>query len=487
MANILTIAHTGLNASKKSLETAGHNLANATTEGYSRQRAHQVTSPPILKNGLIQGTGTRIQEINRVHDEFVQKRLNSSTSSFHYYNSRADQLSEVENIFNEIDNEGLNKIINKFFNSFRDLANDPENEAIRSIVRDNARLVVQDFRRIRNTLDNISQGIDRKISAAVKDINQILDRIAGLNDKIGNLEAAGSETGDLRDQRDMAIKSLSEFFRVQTYMDDKNKFVVNAEGIGTLVSGVNPVKLLAGSLGKGESSNQMAGSMEIFFEGRSNFPISNKFNGGEIASLLKVRNEDVYQLQKNMDETAFELTHSVNSIHSQGYVGRNVEFDEDGQVLGRDSIGATTGIPFFRPLDEKLDASSQISLAQEVESDLSNISTALAPNSPGDNRIAVAISKLQHEKIMDGGKSSLEEFYLSTIGKVGLETGKAKLDSEQANGILALANNLREKVSGVSIDEETANLVKFQHAYEASAKVMQTASEMFDTILAIKR
>ena len=113
--------------------------------------------------------------------------------------------------------------------------------------------------------------------------------------------------------------------------------------------------------------------------------------------------------------------------------------------------------------------------------------TAFAPNAPGDNRIALAISKLQHEKFMNGGTATIEEHFLKTVGHVGIETGKAKLDSEQAEAIRTQVETVKERMSGVSLDEEAANMVRFQHAYNASAKVMQAANEMFDTVLSIKR
>lgn len=122
-----------------------------------------------------------------------------------------------------------------------------------------------------------------------------------------------------------------------------------------------------------------------------------------------------------------------------------------------------------------------------MKNDLSNITTGLKPNAPGDNRIALAISKIQHEKFMAGGTATIEEQYLQTIGKIGLEASKANFEQEQSEGILAQVNSIRERISGVSLDEETANMVRYQHAYEASAKVMQTANEMFDTVINIKR
>jgi len=111
----------------------------------------------------------------------------------------------------------------------------------------------------------------------------------------------------------------------------------------------------------------------------------------------------------------------------------------------------------------------------------------LAPNSPGDNRIAIAISKLQHEKILDGGNATFEEGYLTAVSKIGLSTAKSRIDGEQSGGILAQAKSIKERVSGVSIDEETANMVKYQHAYDASARVIKVADEMFDSVIAMMR
>ena len=115
MSDLLSIGVSGLNVSKKALETTGHNLANANTEGYSRQRVSQTTNTPISKGGLIHGSGARIVNINRVHDTFVEKRLNSTISEHEFFKERSLQLEQVENIFNEIDNEGLNKILNRFY------------------------------------------------------------------------------------------------------------------------------------------------------------------------------------------------------------------------------------------------------------------------------------------------------------------------------------------------------------------------------------
>lgn len=487
MANILGIGNSGLIAAKKSLETTGHNIANVNTEGYSRQRVMQQSNVPINHSGLIQGTGVRVRSVDRIHDKFVEQRLQKATSQESFSNHRFEELTQIENIFNELDSDGLNNIINKFYNAFRELSAQPDNETMRSVVRDTANLVVKDFNRIRSSLDGLSRNIDAKIDGEITDINAIAKNITQLNVKIAELEAGGSETGDLRDQRDMAIRELSKSFKIHTYSDEKNNFIVSAVGVGTLVAGSQYQELAAAGTALSDSSSGMDGSVEVFFKSRPAHKITHKFKSGRLTSLIKVRNEDIRKNQEEIDQIAFDFAKSVNAIHSRGYVGRPVQEFEDGRTVASDAKGPVTGINFFKISSTADGAAQSLSLSDEVESDISNIVTALTPNSPGDNRISLAISKLQHEKFMAGGTATIEEQYLKTVGNVGVEVGKAKLDAEQNEGIRVQVETIKERTSGVSLDEEAANMVKFQHAYDAAAKVMQTANEMFETVLSIKR
>ncbi len=487
MADLLGIGRSGLNVSKKSLEVTGHNLSNVNTEGYSRQRVIQSTAIPVSVGGFVLGTGAKVDGVRRFNDEFIDKRLMNSLASNKYFEARTENLEQVENIFNELDSDGLNQVMNKFFNSFRELANQPENETIRSVVRDNATLVVKDFRRIRNTLDTQSENIDRKIMTSVADVNQLLNHIADLNGKITSIEIAQGETGDLRDQRDVALRNLSENFKVHTYTDEKNRFIVTAQGIGTLVTGLHVQELGTVTKNKTDSSNGMNGSVEIVLKDRPSQKITDQFKSGTLASIVKVRNEDLRKLQNDIDGISYQFTTSVNTIHRQGYVNRPITIGADGKPASMDIKGLTTGIDFFKQPTSVEEAGNLIDLSDAVKKDLSNIAAALDPNAPGDNRVAIGISKLQHERISGDGSVTLEEQYLQTIGSIGLETGKARLDAEQASGILAQANSLRERLTGVSIDEETANMVRYQQAYQASARIMQAADDMFKTVLDIKR
>ncbi len=485
--NLLNIGKSGLFSAKKSLETTGHNIANAGTEGYSRQRTIQTTATPIIKDGFVSGTGSVTKGTERVHDKFLEKRLNQTLSKKQFYQERAEQLSQVENIFNEIDNDGLNKTLNKFYNAFRELANQPENETLRSVVRDTAQLAVKDFHRIKKTLNEISTNIGSKIKYVVQTTNEMTKEISHLNKEIRALEVTGGQTGDLRDQRDLLVQHLSKNFQVTTYVDDKGSFVVNAKNVGTLVAGGQSIDLNAGPASKENSSSNTDGSYEVFFNDRPGFPVSNNFRTGELSAVLQVRNGDIRTLQDKIDNLAFNFINTTNSVHSKGFVNRDLKLGPNGEAPAFDLTGKTTGINFFAEPVSREGAAENMQLSDAVKEDLSNITTALKANSPGDNRIAIAISKIQHEKIYDHGRATIEEDYLKTIANVGLEVGKANFDFDQSEGILAQTRALKERTSGVSIDEETANMVRFQHSYDASARVMRAADEMFQTVLGIKR
>lgn len=488
-ADLFSIGRSSLRTSKKSLATTSHNIANANTEGYSRQTVTAETNTPVQVGKNIVGTGVNVKTIKRVHDKLIEKKLGHSISNYNFDKSRANHLSNLEEIFNEINSEGMNKILNRFFNSFRELSNQPENEVVRTLVRDNANIVVSDFKRISNEITSVKERIDTQIGSIVVDSNGLATNIAELNKEITRLENMGGETGDLRDQRDHAVRQLSEFFKVNTYEDEKGQYVVNIVGAGSLVAGGATNLLKHGKIGGDEvGSYKSEARSEIFFEqGGSKTPMSEKILSGQLGALTRTRNDELTLLRSQLDEMAHGLVHITNAIHRRGYVNKKLPTDQNGNVINDPSLGKITGINFFKePLNLK-EASQFIDLSEDVKNDLNNIATGLEPNSPGDNRIAIAISKVQHEKVLSGSSKTFEETYLQAIGKIGLSTGKAKVNTEQSKGILAQAKSIKERISGVSIDEEATNMVKYQQAYEASAKMIRTADEMFDSVLGMIR
>ncbi len=487
-ADLFSIGRSSLRTSKRSLETTSHNIANSNTEGYSRQIITTENAPPIAAGGEVYGTGVNVRSVRRSHDALVEKKLNHSLSQNNFDKERTGKLSQVEEIFNEINSDGMNKVLNRFFNSFRELSNQPENEVVRGIVRDNAGIVVQDFTRISDSITEVKENIDSSLQNAVSDINSQAKRIAELNKEIVRLENQGGQTGDLRDQRDNSVRQVAEYLPVTTYEDEKGQYVVNLVGAGSLVAGGISNVIQADKVpSQGEGAYKDEGKVEIFFARNKVTPISSKLRSGRIGALLKTRNEEVMDLRNQIDEIAHGLVHATNAVHRRGYVNRELQVDPQGNVIDDGSQGKVTGINFFKEPLDLTQASKFIELSDDVKNDLNNIATGLSPNSPGDNRVAIGISKLQHEKFLGEGSRTLEESYLQGVGSIGVAVSKSNINTEQSGGILAQAKSIKERLSGVSMDEETANMVKFQHAYDASAKMLKTADEMFDSVLGMLR
>jgi flagellar hook-associated protein 1 FlgK len=485
-ADLLSIGKSGLFTSKKSMATTSHNIANANTEGFSRQEVRTKNGITINEGNYTMGTGVDIQSIKRNHDDLVEKKLNNSITQHKFNEERTNQLGHIEEIFNEVNSEGMNKILNRFFNSFRELSNRPEDETVRSLVRENAKIVVEDFKRVQKGIDHTRNSINKKITLIVDDINHLSKSISKLNREIAANEVGGGEANDLRDQRDNALRQLAEHMPVKAYYDDQNRFVVNVEGLGTLVSGDIEQELVVGNRLDENESNQQKPHLEIFFKSRTADPISSRFRTGNLGALFKSRNEDLAAVESQLDELAYSLSHSTNAIHRKGFANKPVPVDQaTGLPMPGLANGPVTGIDFFNAPISKKRAAEYIKLSDNVLADVNNIATALNPNSPGDNRVAIAISRLQHEKIMGEGSTTLEEHYLKTVGNVGMQMSKTKIDTEQSGGILAQAKSIKERISGVSLDEETANMVKYQNAYEASAKVIRASDEMFKAVLGI--
>ncbi len=483
MSDLLNIGKSGLFASKRAMSTTSHNIANANTDGFSRQEVRQETSYTLPEGNYVLGTGTQIQSVKRQHDELVEKKLNQSLTGNNFDKERALQLGHVEEIFNEINSEGMNKVLNRFFNSMRELSNQPENETIRNVVKENAKIVVGDFHRIQSSLDDVRGQINKKVALAVDDINMLTKTIAKLNKEINIEEVTDSTANDLRDQRDRAIRTLAEYFPLQTHSDDQGQFVVSVEGVGSLVAGGITQELKAGSAVQSGQNSADKGNVEIYFASRPSVNISDNLKGGSLGALLKTRNEEIVQLEKQVDELAHGLVYSTNAIHRRGFANHPVPTDAQGNPIPNAAGRQVTGINFFKePLDMKR-AAEYIDLSDEIKEDVNNIATALEANKPGDNRIALAISKLQHEKILGNGTTTLEEQYLKSVGHIGLQAGKAKINEEQSGGILAQAKSVKERLAGVSLDEEAANMIRYQNSYEASAKVMRASDEMFKAVL----
>lgn len=469
--SISNTGYSGLMAAKAGIATTGHNISNVNTEGYSRQRVVTETLEPQgghAGKGMV-GTGTRISRVERVNDEYIEKQIRNSQRDLSNFEEKEVVFKQVEDIFNELNGDGLNRLISRFFNEFRKLSNEPESPAIRQSVREASTMMVNDFHRLRQEVDEVRRHIDSRIEGYCREVNSLTREVADLNQKILELDAVHGPPNDLLDKRDLALKKLASYMDLSLHKDRKGNIDIDIKGAGPLITG-NQAEQLSVEHTPADLDGKTDGAFDIKTTGTSSGKLTHALHGGKLGALVSARDQMISSIFDRLDELAFNLIGSVNAIHSQGV-----------------TPGGDSGINFFSQLEDKGRAAEFIELSEEVKGSSENIVTALDPNSPGDNRVALAIARLQDEKVMGESFATFDEWYNSMVSDVGVATSRNRFDLNQQKDVMTQLGKIRDQVSGVSIDEETTNLLQFQHVFDACAKVIQVADELMKTVLALKR
>jgi flagellar hook-associated protein 1 FlgK len=244
---------------------------------------------------------------------------------------------------------------------------------------------------------------------------------------------------------------------------------VDIRGLGPLISGSQVERIFVERTpadGKGKPEE----AFDVKTSGSVPGTITHQIKGGKLGALLEVRDKSISTILDRLDEMAFHVSSAVNDVHRQGY-----------------TMGGAKDVLYFKPLAQKERAAEFISLSDDIQASIDNIATAAIPDAPGDNRTAIAISRLQGAKLLNNGFATADEWYNSIVSDVGVASAKNRFVLNQQKDIMIQLNKVRDQISGVSIDEETANLMQFQHAFDASAKVIQVADEMLKTVLSLKR
>ncbi len=449
----LELAKRALLSQQYALSTTGHNIANANTPGYSRQRVHLTATNP-LSNTLGQfGTGVKVATVRHVRDVFLMNQFRQGSESSGRWDELQRALSEVENIFLEPSETGFNEVLNEFFGAWHTLSQNPESSAGRSAVREQAELVANAFHQMAQGLDDLQRSLDIEVQGRVQKINQIAADLAGLNQKIARQELDGNLANDLRDRRDFLVDELSQYVNVNV-LEESNGLT----------------RVFIGSMELVEKSSYTA--LEVRHDTVNDLRISKlvwkgsstelKFEGGELAGLVEARDRVIPEYRQQLDALVSAFVTEANALHTSGA-----------------ALDGTTGHHFFDPLGLTADS---IRLSSEVSNDL-NMIAASQSGGPGDNANAIAIANLQNALTMNNGTSTFNEFFASLVGSVGVRTAEATDAKTNAELVLQQIEFSRQSVQGVSLDEEMANMIKAQHAYDAAARVVNAMDRALDTLI----
>ncbi len=463
---MLDIGKRSMLNSQTALQTVSHNIANKSTEGYSRQRVELQTNTPITEGRLQLGMGNRAAAVTRTNNPYLEKQLQKETQTMGYHEGRAEGLSRVEQVFNEQQNKGLNQYLTDFFNSFRELSNNPESTTTRTMVKEAAEGLAKDFKRVNHQLNEVQRDLDEQVRNQVGEVNKMTREIASLNEQVSMTEVQGMPANDQRDRRDLLLRKLNEKIDIHWAEGTNGLVTVQTAGTAILVSGYDTTELSTAV----EPSKQR---MQVFFKANEGTPplnITDRIRGGSMGGALAVRDDTIVGVKDNIDELAYNFATEVNKAHVSG-------FDRAGN----------TGVQFFQLSKDPDKIAEELTVNKVILEDVSRIAAGAKAGAPGDNTVANVISQLQYREVMGDNSATLDDFYNSQVGSIGAVAQQALKARESQQNVLEQLNNIRESVSGVSLDEETTKMIEFQRAFDASARVIRTADEMFDTVLNLKR
>lgn len=452
--------------SQTGLQTVAHNIANKTTEGYSRQRVEQVTAVPIQEGRLQLGMGARPAAVTRVNNPALDKQIQVESGKLGFADGNAEAMARVEQVFNEQQNKGINQYVSDFFNSWRELANNPESVTTRTMVKESGVALAQDFKRINDQLLGVQKDVDTQIEMHVSDINKMAKEIATLNEKVAQAEVQGIPANDQRDRRELLMKNLSEKIEVKFAEGDNGIINVTTAGNAMLVTGFDGHELQV-------MRDPRTDRNQIFYKDSqysTPFDVTKRIKTGALGGIIKVRDGYIEEVKSNMNKLAENIASEVNNAHVEG--------------LDRKS---RPGGMFFVLESGSRSVMEGLKVADEITGDVGRIASAARDRAPGDNTVAHVIANLQYREIMDDGNATLDDFYASNIGQVGVIANQANKSKEVQGNVVQQLNTLRDSVSGVSLDEEAVKMIEYQKSFDASARVIRTADEMLDTVLNLKR
>ncbi len=489
----LGTATRGLQVVQRGLATAGHNIANAETPGYTRQRAVLQSAPAQPDATGTIGSGVEQVTIERIIDRFVGLRLISETSRRASLETESTIYREVETLVNDQLANGLTSKFTSFFDSLDDLSNaaEPGQTVARGQVLAAAETLVDTVRRYDTQLRGLQRDADRGMTALLPEVNSITSEIARLNGEIAEAEAI-APANDLRDQRDRLVLDLAEKIEIVSSEDQDGMASIRIAGGITLVSKRIASELVAVV----DPANLNAFDptfSQVYYRGAGSFfDVTSSLKGGELGGLIEARDGIVAGAIRDLDAVVFTLSESFNSVH-RGGLGLN---DGAAHDFFTDLTGQAT-------VD---DSARNFGIAADIDPDqggsLGNIAAGAVPNpltggpeaAPGDTDWVEELKNLRTLRVTNylagdasgsptGSSNSVSGGLINMIGEIGQNARSTSRALEQQEAVLSSLQDRRDSVSGVSIDEEVANLVQLQANFQANARVVSTVNFLMQALI----
>ncbi|MEB3196720.1 MAG: flagellar hook-associated protein FlgK [Candidatus Sericytochromatia bacterium] len=486
----------GLLTAQRAIDVASHNIANAETEGFSRQRGDVSTavSLSIASVGNL-GTGVKLDGIRRVRDELLDRQFRQEQATLGEMEVRAESLGKLEDLLGEPGEGSLSQQFNVYFESWQRLTTNPENTSFRLALRESALKLTQTFNQLSEDVENMRSDLNDRANSMVTDINTKASQVAELNRQIVATLVQGQSPNDLQDQRDLLIDQLTKLVKVQVVPIASSGAINVYLGNQRLVAGASHYPLDQTTI------DPTKDTATIFFAGTK---LAAPVEGGSLKALLELRNETLARitpdtgkpagLLNRLDELANKLITDTNVLHQGG-------FGLEGST-GKDFFTGTRGAADITLNTDLLDS------FDGVKFNYGYLAIGAAAQPPGDagsgssnNDMAQQISARRFAKVLTvvdpppgappeavpKATQSFEEYWQATVMTISVTTQSVTRTMKTQESLIGSVKERREAISAVSTDEEMANVIRYQKAYAASARMLTTIDEMLDTLLSIGR
>jgi flagellar hook-associated protein 1 FlgK len=451
------LAARSLDAQRFGLDVVGQNIANVNTEGYTKRVTELAAVPPTDRWSA--GGGVEIVGSRAMRDRLIDRRVREEYSGEQREAAVSAQLGVVEVAVGAA-GRSLDAALDDFFDAFAALADTPTSATARQEVVIQGEALGAAFDDVATRFEAARRDLDQQVRSTTEQINDLAQRIAGLNLKLSGTSPTSPEGASLRDEVNRAVEQLAGLVNVNAIEREGGGFDIDFAGGHPLVIGERAYAVSV--------TDNPAGYADVTSGGDI---VTGGVTGGTLGGLLHVRDVGLPDYQGRLDELAADVVAQVNARHRSGF-----------------DLNGAAGVDFFQPIAPAGAASAvKVNASLTATGGTALVVASGSATATGDNAVARSLAALRQQPITGGGSATASEAWAQLVYRVGRDRASASAAESTQAEVLRQIQNLQDSVSGVSLDEEAADLIRFQRAYEANARYFTTIDQTLETLLNMVR
>ncbi len=433
-------------ADQAALQVTSNNIANANTPGYTREVPVLTENTPTVENGITYGAGVTLEKVQSIRDQLLDLRISEENQQQSGAQAQLAALNQVQGLFSD-STQGVGADMTAFFNSLSQLSTNPTSIPQRQAVLTDAQNLANSFNQTSTSLSNIQTSLNLNVSQAVDQINSLTQQIAKLNAQVAQMQQLGQEPGVIQDQETQLVQQLSQLTDVSIIQTKDGQTITTANGSALVVGGQSFAL---------QAAADSTGTEHIFSQGQD---ITSSIKNGKLGGILQVRDQVLPGVLNQLDTLASQFATAFNTAHEAGT-------DLNGKA-GQAFFSAASG------------AGAAASFSVVITDP--NAIAASSDGSAGSNGNIVQMTAVQSQELPSG--ASPTDSFANIVFNVGNLTQQAQAESDAGTASLNQLNDQWGSVSAVSIDEESTNLITYQRAFEAAARVISTVDQLTQTVI----